>query len=243
MSRTGRHDESQPAGIITNLGYDKSGHLRICAHTDVMARRCNAFSVGARILEYSIVDADNANFHALISSAEICEISLTDRPANPQALVRSRDRAVMGEYIKTLHDHSDLAIRGVRVIQRQLEMLQQMMAAPANSQHIANFKPDRAPRPAPRPRVEPYRQSEFGRLISQLEQRRYSWHYRVVSPCAARWVDAIAAGAGVGGFPRQARGMGLTIDCRATATIAGFDPATLHLDRRETIIGGSLGPS
>lgn len=61
-----KHDESQIAGTIQSLGYDDRGNLRICAEvTHDLAKRCNAFSIGARILEYSLVDTDTENFHAL----------------------------------------------------------------------------------------------------------------------------------------------------------------------------------
>jgi hypothetical protein len=37
-------------------------------------------------------EADGANFHAVVNQTELTEISLTDRPAHPQALATSRHR-------------------------------------------------------------------------------------------------------------------------------------------------------
>ena len=76
-----KHDDDQIAGRITSLGYDDKGRLRISAEvTHPLAKLCSAFSVGAKLNTYEIKDADNTNFHALITSAEITEISLTDCP-------------------------------------------------------------------------------------------------------------------------------------------------------------------
>ena len=42
--------------------------------THELARRCGAFSIGAKILAYEIRDADRPSFHALvITSAEVAK--------------------------------------------------------------------------------------------------------------------------------------------------------------------------
>ena len=169
-----RHDESQIAGTIESLSYDDRGSLKIRAEVrHAQAARCNAFSVGARFLEYEIVDADNKNFHALIRSAEITEVSLTDAPCDPRALVQSRHRATaMNAYRKTQAEQTDLMIRGVRLIQRQIEVLQQVIAAPAREAPRAEVR--RAPMiiSAPRrPRVEAHRATPFGALVSAMERK------------------------------------------------------------------------
>lgn len=86
-----RHDPTQPAGSVDDLHYDDHGQLVV--RTTVVhpiARRCNAFSVCATIRAYELRDVDGPSFHALVTSAEVVEISMTDRPANPQALVARR---------------------------------------------------------------------------------------------------------------------------------------------------------
>ena len=85
-----RHDETQSAGQVDSLEYDDHGRLKVRATvTHELARRCGAFSIGA-ILAYEIHDADRPSFHAVITSAEVCEVLITDRPANPHALVQRR---------------------------------------------------------------------------------------------------------------------------------------------------------
>ena len=55
-----------------------------------IARCCPGFSVGAAVSAYELHNADRRDFYAEVSSAEISEISLTDRPSNPAALVTDR---------------------------------------------------------------------------------------------------------------------------------------------------------
>jgi hypothetical protein len=79
------------AGEVLELGYDCHGNLVIAARADhPAARRCNGFSVGGRIREYKLVDADKASFHAVITDCELAEVSLVENPSNRFALVRSR---------------------------------------------------------------------------------------------------------------------------------------------------------
>jgi hypothetical protein len=81
-----RHD--RPAGIIERLFYDDSGCLMIVAHcSDPLASMMPAFSVAATILDFAI---DKASATATVTRARIEEVSLTDRPANPAALVTAR---------------------------------------------------------------------------------------------------------------------------------------------------------
>jgi phage head maturation protease len=160
-----KHDESQIAGVINSLSYDNRGNLRIRAEvTHPLAARCNAFSIGARILEYEIVDGDNENFHALISNAEVTEVSLTDRPANPHAVVQSRSRiAPVEPYLKTLSEHTDLAIKGIQIIQRGFQMLAEMQV---------NATPPRRAAPQRPPMISaPRRSTQFQQLVQQLESR------------------------------------------------------------------------
>jgi len=89
-----RHDPQQIAGVIDELAYDLDGRLLIAATlTHPLAKRMGAFSISAKVNEYEIKDADTPDFHAIINNAEISEISLTDRPSNPEALVMFRHPA------------------------------------------------------------------------------------------------------------------------------------------------------
>jgi HK97 family phage prohead protease len=89
-----RHDPTQVAGRIDEIDYDERGNLRVRATvTHALAKRCGAFSIGARILDYEMRDELGPDFHALVTSAELTEVSVTPSPANPFALVQRRSRA------------------------------------------------------------------------------------------------------------------------------------------------------
>ena len=51
------------------------------------ALRAPAFSVAIKVVDYEIRDADSPDFFALITRAELTELSITDRPANANALI------------------------------------------------------------------------------------------------------------------------------------------------------------
>jgi Caudovirus prohead serine protease len=88
-----RHDPNQVAGEIVDLEYDELGNLQVWTKvTHPLAKRTGAFSIGATILDYTICDADSPDFYALVTQAELTEISLTDNPSNPFALVMDRHR-------------------------------------------------------------------------------------------------------------------------------------------------------
>lgn len=85
------YDHEEPAGTVDRLSYDKSGNLlATVTASHRIARRCTAYSVGARIRKYSIIDNGHGDFEALITHAELTDISLVQRPVNPQAKVLSR---------------------------------------------------------------------------------------------------------------------------------------------------------
>ena len=83
--------ERGEVGAITNLEYDFDGALVVVVvATDPIARRANAFSVGATVKRFEIMDPASPDYHAIITEAWIEEISLTDNPANPAAIVTHR---------------------------------------------------------------------------------------------------------------------------------------------------------
>jgi hypothetical protein len=161
-----KHRENDIAGKIHRLGYDDHGNLSIIAEADhALAKRCNAFSIGATVLEYEIRDADTPDFHALITKAEIVEVSLTDSPANPLALVRSRNPAApFAPYLKSMHDRFDLQVRTVQLMRQMLDVI-----AP----HLVQAPPQPSAKARPRVEVEPYRAGSFGNLVRQIEERHH----------------------------------------------------------------------
>jgi hypothetical protein len=88
-----KHDPKQVAGKIDDLEYDELGNLQVwCTVTHELAKRCGAFSIRATVNEYEIINGDSPDFYAIIKSATLTEISLTDNPSNPYALVHDRYR-------------------------------------------------------------------------------------------------------------------------------------------------------
>ena len=88
-----KHDPDQVAGKIEDIDYDSEGNLLVRAEVDhPLARRAGAFSIAARVNDYEMRDTDGENFYAIINNAELTEISLTDTPSNPEALVMDRHR-------------------------------------------------------------------------------------------------------------------------------------------------------
>jgi len=84
-------EHNHPAGTAT-VHYDSQGTLH-CRTSPLSgdAARYPAFSIGARVLQYSIVDADyRSSFHAEVLAAELTEISLTQYPHLPAARVLQR---------------------------------------------------------------------------------------------------------------------------------------------------------
>jgi hypothetical protein len=83
-----RHATDRTVGHIDDLHYDNKGNFRIRAVvTDRHAARVGGFSVGARVIDYQMKDVDTGCFSALVTRAELTEISLTPIPSNPQLLL------------------------------------------------------------------------------------------------------------------------------------------------------------
>ena len=62
------------------------------------ARRMSAFSVGMRIVECEVHDADSAHFHGVLKRVELSEVSITDRPCNSRAIVEQRIPAAISDF-------------------------------------------------------------------------------------------------------------------------------------------------
>lgn len=115
-----KHDVDRVVGRIEDLDYDDRGNLRISARVDdPVARRCPAFSVAAKVIEYEIIDGGRDDFYALIRKAEITEVSLTEAPANPAALVTTRITARPEQSI------GDLLIRKIGVLQKIVGLMRE----------------------------------------------------------------------------------------------------------------------
>jgi hypothetical protein len=82
-----RHDNSVIAGRILNLSYDHHDRLVINAElTHPLAKRMAAFSVGVTVGRYTC----NKEVGATVHAGTLAEISVTDRPANPECLITHR---------------------------------------------------------------------------------------------------------------------------------------------------------
>jgi hypothetical protein len=88
-----RYRHAEPAGELEDMRFDERGRLLVRARvTHPEAKRCSHFSVAALIEAWELRDADDPQaFHSLITAATIADITLTDRPCNPAAIVRSAD--------------------------------------------------------------------------------------------------------------------------------------------------------
>jgi phage head maturation protease len=115
-----KHDPNQVAGKIDDLEYD-FGNLCVWATvTHPEAKRCGAFSIAATVIDYEIVNGDTPDFFALIKSAELNEISLTDNPSNPHALVMDRYR--VSPAVQTL----DLLTEKMKRLQHMTVLIKEM---------------------------------------------------------------------------------------------------------------------
>jgi phage head maturation protease len=85
-----RHDETRTIGTVTSLVADVRGLKATAITAHPLAKNAGAFSIGVGIDRYQICDDGTDNVHAVVHAARLCELSITDRPANAQALVTAR---------------------------------------------------------------------------------------------------------------------------------------------------------
>jgi hypothetical protein len=132
-----RHDPNQVAGTIERLSYDADGRLQIACRVDhEQARRCGGFSVSARIREYILIAPDTPSFYALITDASLDEISLTEIPSNPFALVTSRFPAsAQAKLFENLRQYFD-------VLSKVMPLLPQVAAMPPATSDGAVLRKD-----------------------------------------------------------------------------------------------------
>jgi hypothetical protein len=88
-----KHDRSREVGTIDHLQRDELGNLQCWVTVaDPEAKRYPAFSIAATVNEYEIRNEDTPDFHALVTSATLEELSLTNVPANKFCIVQDRYR-------------------------------------------------------------------------------------------------------------------------------------------------------
>jgi phage head maturation protease len=85
-----RHDETRTIGTVTSLVADVRGLKATVTTAHPLAKNAGGFSIGCGIDRYQICGAGTDNVHAVVHAARLCELSITDRPANAQALVQHR---------------------------------------------------------------------------------------------------------------------------------------------------------
>jgi hypothetical protein len=173
-----RYCHGEEAGTIEELHYDGHGRLLVCARVNhPQARRAPAFSVAATVEKWELRNVDDPQtFHALITQATLDEVSLTDKPCNPHALVRSR---LCAPPSPSFHE---LMIKRVKCAIAMVDIVKTTYATtPANSAHghglpapdgksVACDRFDRAPKPR--------RQSDFSKLVAAMNQRAELSHDR-----------------------------------------------------------------
>jgi hypothetical protein len=117
------HDPERRCGTAT-VSYDAHGALRV--RTSALsgdARRYSAFSIGAKIIQYGIHDADHRSYFAEVVAAELTEVSLTTHPHLSAALVLQRLRP------NPQVEFYNAAQRGFEIIGRKLALIQSQMEA------------------------------------------------------------------------------------------------------------------
>jgi hypothetical protein len=174
-----KHNEAQVAGTIDSLSYDEHGNVKVrCTVTHKQAKRCGAFSIRAKILAYELRETDSNNFHAVVTDAEIVEISLTDCPANPRALVQHRHRAApMAAYLDAINTTNTLMIRRIEIVKQMAELLQKTCQRreptpePTRQRSSGDATPPAAVRVNPQPALMRRPLSDFTKSVRQLNNR------------------------------------------------------------------------
>jgi Caudovirus prohead serine protease len=136
-----KHNPHEIAGTVDSLSYDAHGNLKVVATVDhPLVRRAGAFSVGARVLDYEIRDAGTPDFHALVTRAEITEISCTDIPANLAAPVQCRYKDPFENYRKTLDERTHLYVCAFENMIAQVQMIAKIVAGWASARPEARIE-------------------------------------------------------------------------------------------------------
>jgi phage head maturation protease len=176
-----RHDPTQIAGEVQDLCYDARGNLCIVAKvTHERAQRCGGFSIGGRVRSFKLHNANSKDFFAVVDDLALEEISLTETPANMNAVVQSRF---------PVNAHAEMlghASQYFRTLQQLVALLPQAIASssPApnpSAPSMRKFRPqvgdtihgepiwsDCFPQRRPAPRSRP--KTSFGELADHLNR-------------------------------------------------------------------------
>jgi len=84
------HDTTKVVGSINTLTWTDQGLHIAATVTDPEAICMSAWSVCATVHDYELRDVGGPGFHAVIRSATLDHVALTDRPCNPRARLQSR---------------------------------------------------------------------------------------------------------------------------------------------------------
>ena len=114
------HDSSRSAGTVAPT-YDAAGALHVRATVTGEARRYGAFSVSASNIQFKLVHPDRRDFYAQITSATLTEISLTEFPHLPTALILNRMPGdARGEFYDLMARRVNLVSQLIPIIQKGL---------------------------------------------------------------------------------------------------------------------------
>jgi hypothetical protein len=144
------------------LAYDDEGQLCIRATVShSYAKTCAAFSVSLKILKYELRDVDDPkNFHALVYQGELQEVSLTDAPADPCALVLQRSRPVP-------------AVKTFDTLLARLANVQKLVGALPPQLLVASSTPKREPA-SPRRELTPAERVRLAKIHEQAAARLHA---------------------------------------------------------------------
>jgi hypothetical protein len=162
----------RPAGKLLEMRHDDRGRLFVRALvTDPEAKRCGGLSVAATVQTWELRDVDSANFHALITSATVDEISSTDRPCNPEALILHRYRqSPVVEY----YDHMKDFVTGLQKLVELLKDDVRRRAVPTD-RHTARHVDRRHVRHVMAPATSRPK-TEFAKLVQEINRREQHQH-------------------------------------------------------------------
>jgi hypothetical protein len=117
-----RNDKSRVVGEVKDLDYRSNGDLHVTARVDdAEAARLGGFSVCAHINEFEVRNPDDAEgYHVAVTAAELVEVTVTERPCNPEAVVQSREP-----------DHHAEALACIARMQARIATLREILARQA----------------------------------------------------------------------------------------------------------------
>jgi hypothetical protein len=163
------HDASRPVGKVLEATARPDGLWVRAQVDDIEARRLPAFSPCFTVHAYRIVAADDpVRFHALVTECSLDEITLTASP-----VLRQATWAIPSP----LSTYYDLTGQAVQILIRRVELLQKYVReapdAPPTPCRSVSTDTDRhtASLNSSRPRGEPRRATDFGRLVDQINAR------------------------------------------------------------------------